>query len=55
MGQGMAAGRQIPHLGQQIAASIYNLHFGNFGGLPVKLAYIVFGIALTLWLSYQMD
>jgi len=38
-------------LGQQIAASIYNLHFGNFGGLPVKLAYIVFGIALTIVVS----
>ena len=34
-------------LGQQAAASIYNLHFGNYGGLAVKLAYIVFGLALT--------
>ncbi len=29
--------------GQQIAASSYNLHFGNYGGLPVKLVYIAFG------------
>ncbi|SNT27358.1 PepSY-associated TM helix domain-containing protein [Sphingopyxis indica] len=36
------------HLGQQLAASTYNLHFGNYGGLPVKLAYIVFGLALTV-------
>ena len=35
-------------IGQQIAASTYNLHFGNFGGLPIKIAYIVFGIALTV-------
>ncbi|MCL6250039.1 PepSY domain-containing protein [Altererythrobacter sp. KTW20L] len=40
---GMADGA----LGQQAAASVYNLHFGNYGGLPVKLAYILFGLALT--------
>ena len=34
-------------LGQQAAASIYSMHFGDFGGLPVKLAYILFGLALT--------
>jgi uncharacterized iron-regulated membrane protein len=33
-------------LGQQTAASTYRLHFGNFGGLPVKIAYVVFGSAL---------
>lgn len=33
--------------GQQAAASTYNLHFGNYGGLPVKIAYAVFGLALT--------
>jgi len=38
-------------IGQQFAASIYNLHFGNYGGLPVKLAYIVFGIALSIVVS----
>ncbi|MBX7482778.1 PepSY-associated TM helix domain-containing protein [Qipengyuania qiaonensis] len=37
--------------GQQFAASIYNLHFGNYGGLPVKLAYILFGIALSIVVS----
>ena len=35
-------------IGQQAAASIYSLHFGDFGGLPVKIAYIVFGLALTV-------
>ncbi|ANC50496.1 peptidase [Aurantiacibacter atlanticus] len=34
--------------GQQMAASIYNLHFGNFGGLPVKIAYILFGSLLSV-------
>jgi hypothetical protein len=45
--------------GQQFAASTYNLHFGNFGGLPVEIAYMLFGLALcvitstgtTLWLG----
>ncbi|WP_299309031.1 PepSY-associated TM helix domain-containing protein [uncultured Croceicoccus sp.] len=45
-------------LGRQAAASTYNLHFGNYAGLPVQLAYIAFGIALcvitatgtTMWL-----
>jgi uncharacterized iron-regulated membrane protein len=35
-------------LGQQAAGSTYKLHFGSFGGLPVKLAYILFGLALTI-------
>ncbi|GGD82603.1 PepSY-associated TM helix domain-containing protein [Croceicoccus mobilis] len=33
--------------GQQAAASTYNLHFGNYGGIWVKLAYVLFGAALT--------
>ncbi|AKH42698.1 putative iron-regulated membrane protein [Altererythrobacter atlanticus] len=41
------AGLADGELGQQTAASIYNLHFGNFGGLPVKIAYVIFGLALT--------
>ncbi|KHK93329.1 PepSY-associated TM helix domain-containing protein [Novosphingobium malaysiense] len=40
---GLADGK----LGQQLAASAYDLHFGNYGGLPVKLAYVLFGTALT--------
>ena len=35
-------------LGQQIAASAYNLHFGNYAGLPVEIAYILFGIGLCV-------
>src|SRR5690606_24848654 len=34
-------------LGQQAAASNYSLHFGNFGGIPVKVAYFILGAALT--------
>ena len=45
-------------IGRQAAASVYKLHFGDYGGLPVELAYIGFGIALaaitatgtTLWI-----
>ncbi|BBC70880.1 peptidase [Altererythrobacter sp. B11] len=41
------AGLADGDMGRQAAASTYNLHFGNYGGLPVKLAYILFGVALT--------
>lgn len=43
-----AVGMADGDIGQQAAASNYNLHFGNFGGLPVKIAYAVFGLALTV-------
>lgn len=42
------AGLSDGALGQQLAASTYNLHFGNYGGLSVKIAYAVFGLALTV-------
>ena len=35
-------------IGQQIIGSVYNIHFGNWGGLPVKLAYGVFGFVLSI-------
>ena len=35
-------------LGQQAAASAYNLHFGNYGGLPVEIAYMLLGLALCI-------
>jgi uncharacterized iron-regulated membrane protein len=41
------AGLADGQIGQQAAASAYKLHFGSFGGLPVKLAYFVLGAALT--------
>lgn len=42
-----AAGLSDGQIGQQASASTYNLHFGNFGGLPVKILYFVLGLALT--------
>ena len=44
---GMADGK----MSQQIIASIYPLHFGSFGGLPVKIAYTLFGVALAFIIS----
>lgn len=41
------AGLSDGAIGQQASASVYNLHFGNFGGLPVKIAYFILGLALT--------
>lgn len=35
-------------LGQQIAASLYTLHFGIYGGVWVKFAYTIMGLALTI-------
>lgn len=35
--------------GQQIADSVYKVHFGSFGGLPVKLTYSILGFVL-LWI-----
>lgn len=35
-------------LGKQFTASLYKLHFGNFGGLPVLLGYIAIGLALCV-------
>lgn len=35
-------------VGQQVVASSYKLHFGNFGGLPVKIAYALLGLGLCV-------
>lgn len=45
------AGLSDGALGQQAAASTYKLHFGNYGGLPVKIAYFAFGIALCVMIA----
>jgi len=34
--------------GKQAIFSVYRLHFGHFGGLLVKVAYVVLGLALTV-------
>ncbi|WP_343685633.1 PepSY-associated TM helix domain-containing protein [Asticcacaulis sp.] len=41
--------------GRQIAASLYSLHFGNFGGQPVKLVYALLGLGLTVMIAAGMD
>jgi uncharacterized iron-regulated membrane protein len=35
-------------LGKQVEASLYSLHFGSFGGIGVKLAYLAIGTALCV-------
>ncbi len=35
-------------LGQQIMGSVYNVHFGNWGRLGVKIGYGIFGLALCI-------
>ncbi len=50
-------------VGMQTLAAMQPLHFGSFGGLPVKLAYGVLGIAIcmvtstgiTIWLARRRD
>lgn len=41
-------------IGQQVADSVYKIHFGAFGGLPVKLAFGVFGICLLFIITSGM-
>lgn len=35
-------------LGKRVPLSTYKLQFGNFGGLPVKLAYLMMGAPLSV-------
>lgn len=35
-------------IGQQLIGSVYNIHFGNWGGLLVKIAYAIFGVLLSV-------
>lgn len=41
--------------GRQVAASLYDLHFGSFGGWPVKLIYVILGFGLTVMIAAGMD
>lgn len=41
-------------IGQQVADSVYKIHFGAFGGLPVKLAFGIFGICLLFIIAAGM-
>lgn len=42
-------------LGQQIAMSTYRAHFGDFGGLVMKVAYFVFGMALCMIIAAGLN
>ena len=49
------AGRYIGHqaladgpLGRQLAYSVYRLHFGWFGGWPVRVAFVLLGLGMTI-------
>lgn len=35
-------------IGRQLAYSVYRIHFGQFGGVWVKVAYVLLGLALTV-------
>lgn len=56
-------GLETGGLGQQLLGALTPLHFGWFGGMPVKLVYAVLGLALTIvthsgvviWLARRRD
>jgi uncharacterized iron-regulated membrane protein len=56
-------GLEAGSFGQQILGAIQPLHFGWFGGLPVKIIYGLLGLALTIvthtgvtiWLARRRD
>ena len=41
-------------VGQQVADSVYKIHFGQFGGIAIKLAFSVFGICLLFIINAGM-
>ena len=41
--------------GQQVYASLYRLHFGSFGGIWVRWAYVILGAGLCLICTTGMD
>lgn len=41
-------------IGQQIAASVYTVHFGTYGGLSVKIGYALLGFGLLVMISSGM-
>jgi len=42
-------------IGQQVADSVYKIHFGQFGGFPVKLAFGIFGLCLMFIICAGMN
>ncbi|PCI53266.1 MAG: peptidase [Alphaproteobacteria bacterium] len=50
-----ATGSADGQWGQQAYDSIYKVHFGSFGGLPVKIAFVIFGICLMYIITAGMN
>lgn len=42
-------------LGMQIYASVFRLHFGHFGGLPVKILYTLLGLGMCFMCATGMN
>ena len=42
-------------LGRQMAYSVYRLHFGDFGGVAMKLAYFVLGVILCMIIASGLN
>lgn len=43
-----AVGGSAASVGGQLQSSLYRLHFGHFGGIPVKIAFLLLGAALCV-------
>ncbi|WP_165190448.1 PepSY-associated TM helix domain-containing protein [Caulobacter soli] len=58
-----AVGYETGNLGQKVLSAMTPLHFGWFGGWPVKIAYLLLGLGLTsvtssgvaIWLARRRD
>ena len=35
-------------ISRQVVYSVYRIHFGHFGGYPIKIAYVLLGLSLTV-------
>lgn len=42
-------------IGKQIYSSLFPLHFGSYGGLPIQFAYFFVGLALCLMINAGME
>lgn len=42
-------------IGKQIYASLFPLHFGSYGGLPIQIAYFIVGFALCFMINAGME
>lgn len=49
------AGYADGEVGKQIAYSTYRLHFGDFGGTPMKIAYFVLGVLMCVMVATGLN